>query len=121
MCKKNENQISAMQSLDVDKMKEDLYEITGMRVESPSMEEILKNATKISKVDTTTLILGETGVGKEGIAKYIHFNSDRKNKGFITINCGAIPENLIESELFGYEPGAFTGDVYKRQLLMSSS
>lgn len=109
MCKKNENQISAMQSLDVDKMKEDLYEITGMRVESPSMEEILKNATKISKVDTTTLILGETGVGKEGIAKYIHFNSDRKNKGFITINCGAIPENLIESELFGYEPGAFTG------------
>ena len=47
MCKKNENQISAMQSLDVDKMKEDLYEITGMRVESPSMEEILKNATKL--------------------------------------------------------------------------
>ena len=80
-----------------------------MLVKDDSMVSVLKNATKISKTDITTLILGETGVGKEGIAKYIHYNSSRKDKAFITINCGAIPENLIESELFGYESGAFTG------------
>lgn len=93
----------------IDQMKEKLYDISGMLIKDDSMVTVLKNATKISKTDITTLILGETGVGKEGIAKYIHYNSSRKDKAFITINCGAIPENLIESELFGYEPGAFTG------------
>lgn len=89
--------------------KNNLFKISNMIVEDKKMLEILKIATKISKVDTTALILGETGVGKEGVAKYIHYNSKRKDKPFITINCGAIPENLIESELFGYEGGAFTG------------
>lgn len=90
-------------------MKKKLYEISNMVIEDKEMVNILKMATKVSKVDTTVLILGETGVGKEGIAKYIHCNSNRKNKPFVIINCGAIPENLIESELFGYESGAFTG------------
>jgi transcriptional regulator with PAS, ATPase and Fis domain len=93
----------------ISQMKEKLYDISGMLIKDDSMVAVLKNAAKISKTDITTLILGETGVGKEGIAKYIHYNSSRKDKAFITINCGAIPENLIESELFGYEPGAFTG------------
>jgi PAS domain S-box-containing protein len=75
-------------------------------------EDMLKTvqiAKRVAEVNTTVLILGETGVGKEEIAKYIHKNSSRAQKQFIKINCGAIPLNLIESELFGYERGAFTG------------
>ncbi|SHH85275.1 Transcriptional regulator containing PAS, AAA-type ATPase, and DNA-binding Fis domains [Caloranaerobacter azorensis DSM 13643] len=71
---------------------------------------LVKNyAKKISKGTSTVLIQGESGTGKELFARAIHFSSDRKNYPFIPINCGAIPENLIESELFGYEEGAFTG------------
>jgi len=73
------------------------------------MIEMLRIAKRIAQFDTTVLISGETGVGKEEVAKYIHKNSTRSEKPFIKVNCGAIPENLIESELFGYEPGAFTG------------
>lgn len=73
------------------------------------MINLLEVAKRVAHVDTTVLILGETGVGKEEIAKFIHKNSSRKDKNFIKINCGAIPQNLIESELFGYVKGAFTG------------
>ena len=66
-------------------------------------------ADKVAPLDATVMLLGETGVGKEVFAKYIFQNSRRKDKSFIKINCGAIPANLIESELFGYEKGAFTG------------
>ncbi|GAA0777895.1 hypothetical protein GCM10008908_33850 [Clostridium subterminale] len=106
---KYNSETCSKQAFNVEEIKDKLYEISGMKVEAPPMLEVMKSATKILNVDTTALILGETGVGKEGIAKYIHFNSSRRNKAFITINCGAIPENLIESELFGYEAGAFTG------------
>ncbi|WP_333861381.1 sigma-54-dependent Fis family transcriptional regulator [Clostridium sp.] len=71
-----------------------------------NLKEQLKN---ISNSPSTVLVQGESGTGKELIAQSIHNNSDRKNKSFIAINCGAIPKNLIESELFGYEEGAFTG------------
>ncbi|SHK11490.1 PAS domain S-box-containing protein [Paramaledivibacter caminithermalis DSM 15212] len=70
---------------------------------------ILQIASNVAGVDSTVLILGESGVGKEVVANFIHKLSKRKDKSFIKINCGAIPENLIESELFGYETGAFTG------------
>lgn len=73
------------------------------------MKEVLALALKVSPIDVTVLILGESGVGKEVVAKYIHDNSSRKEGPFITINCGAIPEQLLESELFGYVGGAFTG------------
>lgn len=73
------------------------------------MLQLLQMCRRISKVDTTILLTGETGVGKEEVASFIHRNSKRNNNQFIKINCGAIPENLIESELFGYEKGAFTG------------
>lgn len=76
---------------------------------SSEFENILNISKKISKMDSTVLILGETGVGKEIIAQYIHKQSNRENKPYIKINCGAIPQNLLESELFGYVPGAFTG------------
>ena len=75
----------------------------------PKMIEILKLLSQVSQIDATVLIQGESGTGKELIARAIHFNSKRKEKPFVPINCGAIPENLLESELFGYVRGAFTG------------
>lgn len=76
---------------------------------SQEFSSILSIAQKIAPMDSTVLILGETGVGKEVVAQYIHKHSTRDNKPYIKINCGAIPQNLLESELFGYVPGAFTG------------
>jgi len=73
------------------------------------MKNIYGRAKKIANVDSTVLILGETGVGKDFIASYIHNISNRKNGKFIKINCSAVPEHLLESEFFGYEEGAFTG------------
>ena len=75
----------------------------------PKMLNVVERAIRIAEVDSTVLIQGESGVGKEGIANLIHQKSKRKDKRLITINCGAIPEQLLESELFGYERGAFTG------------
>lgn len=66
-------------------------------------------ANRVAPLDTTVMLLGETGVGKEVMARYIYQHSHRSNNSFIKVNCGAIPENLLESELFGYESGAFTG------------
>ena len=76
---------------------------------SPTMVRALQQAIKVAKADSSVLILGETGVGKGLIADLIHKNSDRFEQPLIKINCGAIPETLIEAELFGYEKGAFTG------------
>lgn len=70
---------------------------------------LLVKSRRVALHDTTVLITGETGTGKELMAKFIHKNSKRKRKNFVKVNCAAIPENLIESELFGYEKGAFTG------------
>lgn len=70
---------------------------------------LLQLCKRIAKVDSTVLITGETGVGKEALAKYIYKNSNRSKEPFITLNCSAIPKDLVESELFGYEKGAFTG------------
>lgn len=76
---------------------------------SREMRDVLSLAEKVATFQATVLILGESGVGKEEVAKYIHANSLRKEQPFIVLNCGAIPANLLESELFGYEKGAFTG------------
>ena len=78
------------------------------------MEKILNITSRVAKSNATILVRGETGTGKELIAKAIHFGSDRKNETLITINCAALPENLIESELFGHEKGAFTGAQSQR-------
>ena len=77
--------------------------------ESKAMKEILTSLQYVSEMDSTVLLMGETGSGKEVLARFIHENSSRRDKIFLPLNCGAIPENLVESELFGYEPGAFTG------------
>jgi TyrR family helix-turn-helix protein/PAS domain S-box-containing protein len=76
---------------------------------SPSMYNVIQLTKRLSDIDSTVLITGESGVGKGVIAKLLHENGSRRDYPFIKVNCGAIPENLIESELFGYESGAFTG------------
>lgn len=81
---------------------------------SKKMTEVFGLIYKLCKVDTTVLIRGENGTGKELVARAIHLNSPRKSGQFVAINCGAIPENLIESELFGHEKGAFTGAVERK-------
>jgi len=83
--------------------------IDDIIAKSPAMQRIMDLVIRVSQVESTVLITGESGVGKEIIAKKIHSLSKRKNMSLIKINCGAIPENLLESELFGYEGGAFTG------------
>ncbi len=77
--------------------------------EDPATLNLLRIVGRAAQLDTVVLIQGETGTGKERIASYIHQNSPRARKNFIRVNCGAIPESLAESELFGYERGAFTG------------
>ena len=77
----------------------------------PSTEKVLQLAKQIAPSTASVLITGESGTGKEVVAKFIHANSKRANAPFVAVNCAAIPENLLESELFGYEKGAFTGAV----------
>jgi DNA-binding NtrC family response regulator len=81
---------------------------------SQKMKEVFSLIYKLCKVDTTVLIRGENGTGKELVARAIHYNSPRKSGSFTAINCGAIPETLMESELFGHEKGAFTGAVERK-------
>jgi PAS domain S-box-containing protein len=99
-----------------DQLRNHMLELQQMELESkrviarsPCMLKALRQAVKVSSVDSSVLILGESGVGKGLLADLIHKNSRRAEKPLIKINCGAIPESLIESELFGYEKGAFTG------------
>jgi two-component system, NtrC family, response regulator len=82
---------------------------------TPSMQEIFRNIPRVAKSDATVLILGESGTGKELLAHAIHQRSRRRDHAFIPINCGAIPETLLESELFGHEKGAFTGAHVQRK------
>ncbi len=76
---------------------------------SPAMQEVYKSIGKAALVGSTVLILGNTGTGKEMVARAIHDNSSRRDRPFVAVNCGALPETLVESELFGYVRGAFTG------------
>ncbi len=82
---------------------------------SPSMIRLVDLAERVARSDSALLILGETGVGKERLARSIHFESDRSRGPFIPVNCGALPEGLLESELFGHEQGAFTGATRARR------
>ena len=96
-----------------EKLKErySLYNIVGT---SNKMAEVFRMIERVSETDVTVLIRGESGTGKELVANAIHFNSRRASKPFVTLNCAALPEALIESELFGHEKGAFTGAIEQR-------
>lgn len=94
---------------ELNELRSRLLQQEGVVIQSKKMQSIVSLALRVAQVDSTVLITGESGVGKEIITKIIHKNSKRKEGPFIKINCGAIPESLLESELFGYEGGAFTG------------
>jgi two-component system response regulator GlrR len=85
------------------------YDFANIVANSVKMQKVLKQVSLIARTDSTVCIHGDSGTGKELIARAIHLGSDRKDKPFVAINCAALPETLLESELFGYEKGAFTG------------
>ncbi|HKL26438.1 MAG TPA: sigma-54 dependent transcriptional regulator [Desulfuromonadales bacterium] len=91
------------------------YKFDNIIGSSSAMQEVFTCMEKIMNTDSTVLILGESGTGKELVARAIHYNSHRKQKPFVAINCGAIPAELLESELFGHVRGAFTGAVADKQ------
>jgi len=98
-------------------LKESLKEVTSycnLIGKSASMKKLFENIEKVAKTNSRVLISGESGSGKELVARAIHDKSARKDKPFVALNCAAIPENLFESELFGHEPGAFTGAMERR-------
>ena len=88
------------------------HALQEMVVKSQAMVQVIKKAIKVAKAETSVLLLGESGVGKSMLARIIHQMSYRKDGPFIKINCGVIPDSLMESELFGYEKGAFTGALH---------
>ncbi|MEW6661785.1 MAG: sigma 54-interacting transcriptional regulator [Bacillota bacterium] len=102
-------ELSKRYKSELEELRLQLMRQEGIVAHSTGMKKVLELALRVAQVDSTVLILGESGVGKEIVAKIIHSNSLRRQEPFIKINCGAIPETLLESELFGYEAGAFTG------------
>jgi DNA-binding NtrC family response regulator len=90
---------------------EERFEFSNIIGSSPAMKIVFERMSRIVKTDSTVLITGESGTGKELVARALHFNGPRKQKAFIAVNCSAIPETLMESELFGHVRGSFTGAV----------
>ena len=97
------------------------YPVGGMIGNSPAMQEVFERIQRVAPTDTTVLILGESGTGKELVARAVHEQSQRKQAPLIAVNCAAIPENLIESELFGHEKGAFTGAIETHRGLVEAA
>lgn len=98
-----------------DLLKNKSYKVLNIVGNSSAMRQLYEEISRVADSSTSVLITGETGTGKEVIAREIHNRSPRRNRALVKINCGAIPENLIESELFGHEKGAFTGAVSLRK------
>ncbi|MEA1988103.1 MAG: sigma 54-interacting transcriptional regulator, partial [Pseudomonadota bacterium] len=88
-----------------------LEHLSNLVGDGPAMQKVKKLILQVAKTDATVLILGESGTGKEVVAQSLHHVSQRSDRSFVPINCGAIPGELLESELFGHEKGAFTGAI----------
>jgi DNA-binding NtrC family response regulator len=99
----------------------DKFSLEGIVGRSRAISDVITVVKKVAASPVTVLILGESGTGKELVARAIHYNSPRSGKPFTAINCAAIPETLLESELFGYEPGAFTGAAARKVGLFEAS
>ena len=97
------------------------YQFNQLIGNSPQMQDVFKMIERVTDTDSTILILGESGTGKELVARALHFNSRRQFAPFIPINCSALPENLLESELFGHCKGAFTGAIYDKKGLFQEA
>jgi two-component system response regulator AtoC len=108
-------------NLELRKALNDMFSIQGIIGHSKAIKDIIYVLRKVADSSATVLILGESGTGKELIAKAVHYNSGRREKAFMAINCAAIPETLLESELFGYEPGAFTGATQRKKGLFEAA
>jgi len=127
----NELKATIARALDlktIEREKEDLTEETKTHLhfgciigDSPAMRRIYTLVEQVAKARTNVLITGESGTGKELIASSIHKLSDRKNNAFVTVNCGGIPENLMESELFGHKKGSFTGATHDKKGLFEEA
>ncbi|MBP2671096.1 MAG: atoC, partial [candidate division NC10 bacterium] len=100
---------------------EERYRIEGIVGSHYRMQEVFDKLHKVSSSSSTVLIVGESGTGKELIARAIHRHGPRRDRTFVAVSCAAIPETLIESELFGYEKGAFTGAMARRQGLFEAA
>lgn len=102
-------------------MLEEQYDFANVIAKSDKMQRLLERVSRIAATDSTVYIQGESGTGKEVIAKAVHLASGRKNKPFVAVPCAAIPETLLESELFGHEKGAFTGAVRRTRGLFTQA
>jgi two-component system response regulator HupR/HoxA len=110
----NKNRQLETENTELHKQVEKQLDMGNMIGHSPAMLKVFSLIKKVADTPTTVLILGETGTGKELLAKMIHYNSDRRDKMFVVQNCGAVPDTLLQSELFGHEKGSFTGAVQKK-------
>ena len=104
-----DNSLEESYKITIDYLSESNFSDNAIIAESPEMVKVLKTSKTVAKTDSTVMLIGESGTGKEVIARYIHRNSLRANQPFIPVNCAAIPQELMESEFFGYVKGAFTG------------
>ena len=103
------------ENISLRRMIEDRYQFEGIIAKSPKMLKIIELIKTVAPTNATILIIGETGTGKEVIARAIHHQSPRRNTAFIATSCAALPESLLESELFGHEKGSFTGAVERKK------
>ena len=109
------------ENLYLKKQLKEKYQISKLVGASPKMQEVFKLIERVADTDCTVLLLGESGTGKELVARALHFNSGRQFAPFIPVNCAALPENLLESEMFGHRKGAFTGAINDKKGLFEEA
>lgn len=106
-----DHQAAVLENYSLRRELKDRYGFENIIGHSQSMEQVFSLISKVAPTDSTVLLQGESGTGKELVAKALHYNSKRQHRAFVAINCSALPENLLESELFGHKKGAFTGAI----------